>query len=52
MSIFAGADVLIESGAALVIQNNTATNSGGGGLCQQSEGFKLQGQWKQHARDD
>ena len=33
-----GADVLIESGAALVVQNNTATSVSGGGMHLESEG--------------
>ena len=33
-----GADVLVESGAVLVVQNNTATSHDGGGVYLQSEG--------------
>ena len=38
MCSLSGADVLVESGAALVVQNNTATSLYGGGVYLESEG--------------
>ena len=38
MFLSSGADVLVESGAALVVQNNTATSQVGGGVYLQDDG--------------
>ena len=36
-----GADVMVESGAALVVRKNTATSQSGGGVFLQNEGSTL-----------
>ena len=45
--LIAGAGVLVESGAALVIQKNIATSFDGGGVYLHDEG-QASGQWEQH----
>ena len=46
-----GADVMVESGAVLVVQKNTATSQFGGGVYLQERGFDVHSHWQQHARD-